>query len=128
LYNFDMRLRSPLSQQKIVDILKEQVDVLPSLLTGVFSGNAHRYRGTARICGIINEAGFELRNRRDPFFSVRVKGRLIGIADGTIIEISFIKPSFQDFISTKFFSRYEDDREIVLEFLREWVRASDVAV
>jgi hypothetical protein len=69
-------LYSPWSKNRIIRILEEQVEQCPSLLRCLFSLNIARYVGNSEVCGVVQKHTFELRNRKDPFFSLRAQGEL----------------------------------------------------
>ncbi|MEN6489814.1 MAG: hypothetical protein ABFD66_13215 [Smithella sp.] len=120
-----IELISPYRLEKVVAILREQADPMPSFLTCIGRSSA-RFRGTSRTCGTVTDSGFELRNRRDPLTSLRAWGKLIALPKGTRIELTFRKPSlFQFLLSGLFFVRHDDDRSVILDFLKEWVRARE---
>jgi hypothetical protein len=122
-----MILTSPYQPHEVVKILREEVDRPPSLLRCIITLNAHYYAGTAPVCGTVSESGFELRNRSGPGFSLRAKGRLSKVNEGTLIEISFAKPIFPDIFGAIVFNRYQYDRERIVNFLKEWPKAKDEA-
>ena len=122
-----MILRTPYEPSEVVTILKDQVDRLPSFLRCLFTLNAHRFRGTSPVCGTVRETGFELRNRKDPFLSLRATGLFIKVPEGAEIEIRFKKPMFQDVFGIILFRRYEDDQKVILSFLEEWLKTKKKA-
>lgn len=122
-----MILTSPHKPDKVIEILSEEVDKSPSLWRCIISLNAHYYSGTATVCGTVSESGFELRNRSGPGFSLRAKGRLMGVDKGTEIEIHFSKPAFPDFLGVIFLSRYQHDQEKIVGFLKHHLKAKEKA-
>ena len=120
-----MILTSPYQPHEVVKILREEVDRPPSLLRCIITLNAHYYAGTAPVCGTVSESGFELRNRSGPGFSLRAKGRLSRVDEGTEIEISFAQPIFPYLFWAILFNRYQYDREKILSFLKEWLKAKE---
>ncbi len=87
-----MNLQTTYSKKKVIEILKEQIDNMPSLLRSLITLNASRFRGTSKVCGIVLNNSFELRNRKDPYLSLRAKGEFIENELGTIIKIYWLKP------------------------------------
>jgi hypothetical protein len=120
-----MILTSPYNPHKVIEILSEEVDKPPSLSRCIISLNAHYYSGTAAVCGTVSESGFELRNRSGPGFSLRAKGRLIGLGKNTDIEIHFSKPVFSDFLGVIFFNRYQHDQKKIVGFLKHHLKAKE---
>jgi hypothetical protein len=109
----------PFSEKEIIAILAEQIDGIPSLFRCIISLNAARYIGTSIVTGTVAGSIFELRNHKDPFFSIRARGLLKADQSGTLIEIKWVKPKIQDFFSVLFLRRYSSDKNTVLNFLRE---------
>lgn len=122
-----MILISPYKLHEVVEILKEEVDDPPSLLRCIITLNAHYYVGTAAVCGTVSESGFELRNRSGPGFSLRAKGKLGKDNEGTKIDISFFKPALPDIFGVILLNRYEHDREKIVSFLKEYLKAKEKA-
>ena len=122
-----MILISPYQPHEVVEILSEEVDKPPSLLRCIITLNAHYYAGTAAVCGTVSESGFELRNRSGPGFSLRARGRLIKVDEGTEIEINFAQPIFPYLFWSIVFNRYQHDREKIVSFLKEWLKAQEKA-
>ena len=122
-----MILISPYKPHQVIEILREQIDKPPSLLRCIVTLNAHYYSGTAAVCGIVSESGFELRNRSGPGFSLRAEGRLIEFDRGTKIEIHFSKPIFPDLFGVILFNRYQHDQEKILSFLKHYLKAKEKA-
>ena len=122
-----MILTSPHQPHEVVEILRDAVDRPPSLLRCIITLNAHYYTGTAPVCGTVSESGFALCNRSGPGFSLRAKGRLSKVDEGTEIEISFAQPIFPYLLWGIFFNRYHYDREKILNFLKEQVKAKEKA-
>ena len=120
-----MILRSPYSKKKTIDILKCQIDQPPSLLRCFVTLNAARYVGTSRVCGVVFDNFFELRNRSDPFFSLRAKCEVIENKNGTTIKIIWIKPNLR-FLSVLLFRKYDYDKKTILDFLKKWISAIEV--
>jgi len=121
-----MILTSPYKPETAINILKEQIDAFPSFLKCVVTLNAHYYSGTSPVCGNVTDSGFELRNRSGPRFSLRAKGRLVATREGTNIEIHFIKPLVPD-LWGMLFKRYKHDRQIIMTFLKEWLKITEEA-
>ena len=113
---------SPFSERKVVNILSEEIDQIPSILKCIISLNANRYVGTSKVCGTITGNNFELRNRRDVFFSIRAVGSIIAEKSGSTIEIRWVYPKFPDIFSVVFLRRYAIDKDVILGFLREFLR------
>ncbi|HJX23249.1 MAG TPA: hypothetical protein VJ574_02420 [Candidatus Bathyarchaeia archaeon] len=122
-----MILISPYKPNEVTKVLREEVDRLPSLLRCIITLNAHYYSGTASVCGTISEYGFELRNRSGPGFSLRAKGTLTELNNGTEIQINFSKPMFPDLFGVILFNRYEHDRQKIVSFLKEYLKAQEKA-
>ena len=120
-----MILRSPYKPHEVVEILREEVDKPPFLLRCIITLNAHYFSGTAAVCGTISESSFELRNRGGPGFSLRAKGTLADINDGTEIQVNFSKPMFPDVLGVIVFNRYQHDQERIVEFLKHYLRAKE---
>ena len=116
-----MKVISPYKPYEIIGILNEQIDRRPSFIRCLLSLNAHYFTGTSPVCGNVGESEFELRNRRGPYFSLRVKGILSESSSGTDIELNFSKPVLPDFMGL-FVNRYNKDRQIVLNFLTDWIK------
>ncbi|WP_419658305.1 hypothetical protein [Desulfosarcina variabilis] len=110
---------SPFSEKRILRILAEQIDQTPSIFQCVVSLNAARYIGTSSVCGTFAGNMFELRNRKDPFFSLRAHGSLKVGNSGTLIEIQWVKPKIPDLFGVLFLGRYSIDKDTILNFLRE---------
>ena len=121
-----MKLTSPYTPSQIRDILYEQVDEPPSLLKCLLSFNAHFYKGTSRVCGKIGDSEFDLRNRKGPYASLRAKGTLTKSKTGTDIELNFLKPMFPN-ISALLLNSYKYDRQVILDFLKEWLKINEIA-
>ncbi len=122
-----MILKCPYSAHELLAILSEQVDRLPLFPRCLITLNAFRYRGTSTVCGSIGISEFELRNRANPYFSLRAKGTLNKAPTGTEIRITFRKPMFQDFLGSILFRRYENDKKVIVGFLKEWLKAEEKA-
>ena len=116
-----MVLYSPFSVEKATRVLKEQVDPMPGIFRCLITLNAARFVGTSVVCGKIRKNYFELRNRNDPYLSLRLIGELKKGEAGSIISISWVKPPFFDFIAVVLLKRYDNDRSIILKFLEEWL-------
>jgi hypothetical protein len=121
----NMILKSPYKPHDVTEILREEVDKPPSLLRCIVTLNAHYYSGTAAVCGTVLDSRFELRNRSGPAFSLRAKGTLSEIKDGTEIQINFSKPMFPDILGVILFNRYQYDQEIIIGFLKHYLRAKE---
>jgi len=116
-------LHSPYSKQEAIDILNEQIDRPPGLLRYFLSMKA-RYVGTSRVCGVMVDGTFELRNRSDPFFSLRAKGEIFEGKEGTTIKIIWLKPNAIS-LGNPFFNRNNLDKETILDFLKIWIKATE---
>jgi hypothetical protein len=119
-----MVLVTPHEPHKVIEILRQEVDALPSLLRCLFTLNVHYFVGRSAVCGRITEGGFDLRNRRGPAFSLRAKGTLaVGNDGSTEITLSFSKPIVPDVIGVLVFGRYRWDRQTILSFLEKHLGA-----
>jgi hypothetical protein len=116
-----MKLTSPYTPSQIKEILYEQVEKPPSILRCLLTLNAHYYVGTSPLCGKISESGFDLRNRKGPYFSLRAKGKLSKVKTGTEIELTFSKPIFPDILGL-LVNRYKEDKRVILAFLKAWIK------
>jgi hypothetical protein len=114
-----MKMETTLPVPEVVRILKEQVGATPSVLRCLITLNGARYTGTSRVCGSVWTDGFELRNRRDPFLSIRAVGKLVASTGGTVIEMTWKKLWLQ-----RPFDQADDQRSIV-SFLAEWLDAKE---
>jgi hypothetical protein len=121
-----MILISEYITSEVIKILRDEVDEPPSLFRCLVTLNAHYYSGTSSVCGTVTEAGFELRNRNGPAFSLRAYGTLAGIKAGTEIRIKFKKPFFSDFIGVVLFNRYSHDKKKILSFLEQYLKAKEI--
>ena len=121
-----MNFTSPYKPAEIKEILYEQVDKFPSFIRCLITLNAHYFTGTSPVCGNVTDSGFELRNRKGPYWSLRVKGFFSEIDSGTNISISFSKPLFPDLLGF-IFNRYKDDEKVVINFLQRWIKIKDIA-
>jgi hypothetical protein len=115
-----MYFRSPYSNRKVIEILNDQLDPFPSLLRCLITLNVFRFSGTSRVCGVANNNTFEIRNRKDPYFSLKAKGEFIKDKNGTIIKMFWSKPKL--FFLTGFFKSYSYDKRIITNFLEEWLK------
>ena len=118
-----MKLKSPFKGNEIFAILKEEVDNPPSLFRCLLTFNAHRYRGTSKVCGVVKESEFEVRNRKDPYLSIKAKGQMRDIEEGSEIEIKFKEP----LLYSVFRFLRGNDRQAILEFVKENLKAEEVA-
>ena len=118
-----MKLRSPYTPNQINKILHKQVDKPPSIMRCLITLNAHYFTGISPVCGKVNGSGFDLRNRKGPSFSLRVKGKFLKLKEGTEIELSFSKPIFPDILGL-LFNRYKEDKRLILNFLKEWIKTN----
>lgn len=118
---------SSFSEEKVISILGEQIDQMPGLFKLLITLNSARYVGTSRVCGSVSGSNFELKNRKDPYFSLRARGIVKGDKSGTLIEIEWIKPKLPDLFSVLFLRRYSVDKAVILAFLREWLNIKDTA-
>ncbi len=103
----------------------EQIDEVPSIIRAVIGLKADRYRGASPVCGIINRNVFKLRNRKDPFFSIIAEGKIISNGAGSDIQIEFRKPILQDILGVLLLRRYKYDREVIISFLKEWLKIKE---
>ena len=120
-----MILISPYKPHEVANILNEEIDKPPSILYRIIPFKAHYITGTSAVCGTINESGFELRNRRSPAFSLRAKGKLVQINEGTKIDINFLNPSFPYIFEFFILGRNKYDREKIVSFLKEYLKAKE---
>lgn len=103
---------------KVLEILRREVDPLPSLLRSLLTHNAGYYVGHSAVCGVITDTGFCLRSRRGPAFSLRAKGSLAVAPDGsTEITLMFSKPPIPDVVGVLLLGRYRYDRQTIASFL-----------
>jgi hypothetical protein len=110
-----MKLETQLKPDEVIAILRREIDHMPSLFRCLVTLNAHRYRGTSTVCGEVRGNEFELRNRRDPYLSLTIIGKVCGTNDGAEIEIRFKRS-----VLYKIFQIFHtDDREVILKFLNE---------
>ncbi len=65
----DQIVRTAYKPNEIIAILQEELNDIP---TGLQNINVFCLGGTSPVCGIVDESGFELRNRRHPPYSLRV--------------------------------------------------------
>lgn len=119
-----MYMRTSYSKQEVLDILNEQVDPFPGLLRCIITLNACRYSGTSNVCGIIRNNAFELRNRKDPYLSLRAKGEFVEGQKETVLKIDWVKPKFSFLKSI--LSSYDLDREIIIHFMKNWLKAKRI--
>jgi hypothetical protein len=113
---------SPLHRDEVLRILREEVDSPPTGFRMLITLNAARYVGTSPVCGWVAGGVFELRNRRDPFLSLRAKGRVVESDSGSTLTITWQKPRMPDPIGGLLFRRYSYDREKIVEFLIRWLK------
>ena len=73
------------------------------------------------VCGTIESNTFELRNHRDPYFSLRAVGKLKEDNAGTDISIKWIKPRIPDLFGVLLFKRYDDDKATIVSFIEKWL-------
>lgn len=119
-----MVLVTPHEPQTVIEILRREIDALPSLLQSLFTLNARYFVGRSAVCGRITETGFDLRNRKGPAFSLRATGTLTAGSDGsTEITLSFSKPVVPDLIGVLVFDRYRWDRQTIVSFLEKYLAA-----
>ena len=113
-----MILVTPLSARRIATLLKEQVDVWPGFWSCLVSLNGRYWRGTSTVCGSVDDAGFRLRNRQGPAYSIEAIGQFRPNRLGTEIEISFREP----FLASAYewlLHRRALDQEVILDFVRQ---------
>lgn len=118
-----MIFQTKLSPHEVVSILEEQADRKVSLLKSILTLTAHV--GTSAVMGKIIGDTFCLRNRRNPYLSLRVYGKIIASGQGSEIQLSFRKPKFCDFISEFLFKRNAHDQKVILNFLTEWLQITE---
>ncbi len=118
-----MLLTTEYKIDKIIKILREEVDDFPSMFKCIITLNAHCFGGTSPVCGIISGSGFKLKNRKGPGFSIIAEGRLVETGMGTDIEICFSKPFVPDILGVILFNRYEHDKRIIIDFLTNILKA-----
>ena len=116
-----MLVKTSYTPNEISALLGEQVDPYPSMIRCLLTLNTHYYRGTSPVCGTIDESQFELRSRKAPYWSLRVKGEISAIESGSEIQLEFSKPLFPNLLDL-LFNQYEFDKETILEFLKKWLR------
>lgn len=104
---------------KVIEILNDQIDPFPSIMRCLITLNAFRFSGTSRICGVVNNNTFDIRNRKDPYLSLRAKGEFLEDKNGTIIKLLWSKPKF--YFLTGFLRSYSYDKRIIMNFLEEWL-------
>ena len=119
-----MHLQSDYSKKKIIKILSEQVDDYPNLFRCLISLNAHRYVGTSKVCGIITDNRIELYNRKDPYLSLCAKINIYEEGTETIIDIVWVKRKGWLSLINIIFERYKNDKNIILNFLYEWLNTN----
>jgi hypothetical protein len=124
--NCEIKMVSPYSLHQVIDILRNEIDNEPSLFRCLITLNAHYYVGTAPVCGIVSEAGFEIRNRRGPGFSLKAVGKFESNGTrndiGTEFMLIFKKPKCPNIINI-FSDRYVQDKNIILDFLKQHLKA-----
>lgn len=120
----ETNLVSPYRKDKIVHILNEQIEHKPKLLRCILTFN---YIGKSKVCGEVNDNSFELRNRRNPFLSLRAKGMLRENEKITTINIQWVKPKYYYFwIINVLLGSFGNDKKTILVFLEEWLKAKSV--
>ena len=102
------------------------MDQQPRLWRIIISLNVLRYTGTSRVCGSFFYRDFELRNRKDPYLSIRAKGRLIRNKTGTTIKITWENPNIFFSLVSMALRKFRYDKEVILCFLKEWIKAEEV--
>lgn len=110
-----------LSVNEIVRILNDEIDPIPSLFRCFFSLNIARYIGSSKVCGVVKGYSFELRNRKDPYLSIRALGTIRSVDSGAMIRVDWVKPKFPDILGALFFQRYSKDMDTIISFLTEWI-------
>jgi len=120
-----MILITPYKLDKVIEILKENIDQTPSFLRCIITLNAHYYHGTSAACGTISEPCFALRNRKSPWFSLIAEGVFKKIENGTEIHIKFSKPILPDIFGVILFNRYHYDQKRIIDFLRQYLKAKE---
>jgi hypothetical protein len=113
---------SPRSRVDAIAILKEQIDAPPTGVRCLITLNAARYVGTSPVCGRVVGSTFELRNRRDPFCSLRAEGAVRDSDQGSTLTLSWRRPRVPDLIGRFLFRRYDHDRKRILSFLKRWLQ------
>ena len=117
--------QSPYQPQKIKTILEEQIDSLTPWFFYLITLSAFWKKRTSPVCGIVSNNNFEIRNNKNPLNSLRAIGCIKSKNEGTEIRIIFKKPLFPDFISFYLLKSYKYDRDIIIEFLKEWIKIKD---
>ncbi len=118
----DLIVRTSYRPDEIVVILQEELDTIPSGLQNI---NVFDFGGTSSVCGTVDELGFELRNRRHPPYSLRIYGKFYPSKKGSIINLNFEKPKSPDFIWAFILRRYKNDKRVIIEFLKEWLKIEE---
>ncbi len=116
-----MYFKIPYPKQKILEIVEEEADPLPDLLKCVLTLNACRYVGLSSVCAILDCSSFELRNRHDPYLSLRAKGTIIKDGAYSILQLTWEKP-WPGFFG-RMFRNYEKDKQIILDFMKTELQA-----
>lgn len=120
-----MVLVTPHTPSRVIEILRREMDGIPSLLRSLLTLNARYFRGTSAVCGRITRAGFELRSRGGPAFSLRAHGTLSVASDGlTEIELRFSRPRIPDLLGSAL-GRYRQDQQQIVAFLGKHLAAID---
>jgi len=119
----DQIFKTTYKPNEFVAILFEQLDSPPS---GLRYFNVFTFEGTSPVCGIVDDAGFELRKNTYPLISLIAHGKFKLDKGGTIIEISYRKPKFLNHFWGVILNRYKYDREIIISFLKEWIKIKEI--
>ena len=112
-----MKLKSPYSPKKVVEILKEQIDKYPSFIWSIIPFSTRYFRGTSNVCGTVSDSEFVLRNRIIPYYSLIAEGKISKASKGTEIELYFFKPVIAQMISFILLNRFKYDQEVIETFL-----------
>lgn len=110
-------LVSPYHQSEIVEIITQEADRFPGVLRLFLTLDAARYVGTSRVCALIGETSFELRNRVDPFLSLRALCELHEHTNGTLINICWSKPAYFGILNKLLLKKHFTDRRVIKVFL-----------
>ena len=118
----DQIVRTSYRPNEIAAILQEEIYNIPFGLQNI---NLFDFGGTSQVCGTVNECGFELRNRRHPPFSLRAYGKFYPSKKGSIIKINYKKPKSLDIIWAFILRRYQSDKKVIIDFLKECLKIEE---
>lgn len=116
-----MTLIAPFSPSQAATLLSEEIDEWPGFWACLLSLNGRYWNGTSSVCGRVDGAGFQLRNRQGPHFSSEAIGLFQPHLLGTAIEVSFREP----LIAMPYewlIRRRAIDHEVILDFVRQTLR------